>query len=58
MPPHKKTNVHHLYCMDGERKTIHYSIRGDYELNQLSYTNLQNKYAVSRDTVYTALKEK
>ena len=58
MPPHKTTNVYHLYCMDGERKTIHYLIRGDYELNQLSCNNLQHKYAVSRDTVYMALKGK
>ena len=43
---------------DGERKTIHYLIRGDYEFNQLSYNTLQHKYAVSRDTVYTALKGK
>ena len=33
-------------------------IRGNYELNQLSCTNLQHKYAVSHDTVYTALKGK
>ena len=45
-------------AIDGERKTIHYLIRGDYELNQLSCTNLQHKYAVSHDTVYMALKGK
>ena len=45
-------------AIDGERKTIHYLIHGDYELNQLSCNNLQHKYAVSRDTVYTALKGK
>ena len=44
--------------IDGERRTIHHLIRGDYELNQLSCNNLQHKYAVSRDTVYTALKGK
>ena len=41
-----------------KEKTIHYLIRGDYELNQLSCNNLQHKYVVSRDTVYTALKGK
>ena len=45
-------------AIDGERETIHYLIRSDYELNQLSCTNLQHKYAVPCDTVYTALKGK
>ena len=43
---------------DGEYKTIHYLIRGDYELNNLSWNQLQQKYKVSHDTVYTALKGK
>ena len=37
--------------IDGERKTIHHLICGDYELNHLSCNNLQHKYAVSHDTV-------
>ena len=45
-------------AMDGERRTIHYLICGDYELNKLSCSHLQDKYTVSRDTVYTALKGK
>ena len=45
-------------AIDGERKTIQYVIRGDYELNQLSCSHLQDKYTVSHDTVYTALKGK
>ena len=44
--------------MDGENKTIHYLLHGDYELNNLSWNQLQYKYKVSRDTVYTALKGK
>ena len=43
---------------DGEYKSIHYLIHGDYELNNLSWNQLQQKYKVSRDTVYTALKGK
>ena len=43
---------------DGENKTIHYLLCGDYELNKLSWNQLQNKYKVSHDTVYTALKGK
>ena len=43
---------------DGENKTIHYLLHGDYELNNMSWNQLQQKYKVSRDTVYTALKGK
>ena len=43
---------------DGENKTIHYLLCSDYELNNLSWNQLQQKYKVSRDTVYTALKGK
>ena len=42
-------------AIDGERKTIHHLICGDYELNNLSWNNLQHKYNVSCDTVYTAI---
>ena len=45
-------------AMDGESKTIHYLLHGEYELNNTSWTHLQHKYKVSRDTVYTALKGK
>ena len=45
-------------AMDGEDKTIHYLLHGDYELNNTSWNHLQQKYRVSRDMVYTALKGK
>ena len=45
-------------AMDGENKTIHYLLRGDYELNNMSWNQLQQKYKVLRDTVYTALRGK
>ena len=44
--------------IDGENKTIRYLLCSDYELNNLSWKQLQGKYKVSRDTVYTALKGK
>ena len=44
--------------MDGENKTIHYLLHSDYELNNLSWNQLQHKYKVLHDTVYTALKGK
>ena len=45
-------------AIDGNSKTIHHLICGDYELNNLSWNHLQQKYNVLRDTVYTALKGK
>ena len=50
--------IRKVLAIDGERKTICHLICGDYELNKLSCNNLQHKYAVSCDTVYTALKGK
>ena len=43
---------------EGENRTIHYLLCSEYELNHTSWSNLQQKYNVSRDTVYTALKGK
>ena len=43
---------------EGENRTIHYLLHGEYELNNTSWTHLQQKYNVSHDTVYTALKGK
>ena len=43
---------------EGENKTIHYLLCGEYKLNNTSWNSLQQKYNVSRDTVYTALKGK
>ena len=43
---------------DGENKTIHYLLCSDYEMNNMSWNQLQQKYKVLRDTVYTALKGK
>ena len=44
---------------EGENKTIHYLLHGEYELNKnISWSSLQQKYNVSCDTVYTALKGK
>ena len=44
--------------MDGEIKTIHYLLCGDYELNDMSWNQLQQKYKVACDMIYTALKGK
>ena len=41
--------------IDGENKTIHYLLRGEYKLTNTSWSKLQHKYNVSCNTVYTAL---
>ena len=43
---------------EGEYKTIHYLLRGKYELTNTSWSRLQQKYNVSHNTMYTALKAK
>ena len=43
---------------EGENKTIHYLLHGEYELTNTSWSKLQQKYNVSRNTVYAALKGK
>ena len=50
--------IRQALAMDGENKAIHNIIPGDYELNNLSWNQLQHRYKVSRDTVYTAVKGK
>ena len=41
--------------IEGENKTIHYLIHGEYELTNTSWSKLQHKYNVSHNTVYMAL---
>ena len=43
---------------EGENRTIHYLLCSEYELNHTLWSNLQQKYNVSHDTVYTAFKGK
>ena len=44
--------------VDGENKTVNYLICGEYELNKTSWSQLQKKYNISRNKIYTALKGK
>ena len=43
---------------EGENKTIHYLLHGEYELTNTSWSKLQQKYHVSHNTVYAAFKGK
>ena len=43
---------------EGENKAIHYLLHSEYELTNTSWSKLQQKYNVSHNTVYTALKGK
>ena len=42
-------------AINGESKTIHYLLHGEYELNNNSWSKVQHKYNVSHNTVYIAL---
>ena len=44
--------------VDGESKVINHVIHGEYELNNTSWSKLQEKYNVSRNRIYTAIKGK
>ena len=50
--------IYKALATEGENKTIHYLLRGKYELNNTSWSRLQQKYNVSHNTVYAALKGK
>ena len=54
----KLMSIRKALAMEGENRTIHYLLHGEYELNNTSWTHLQQKYNMSHDTVYTALKGK
>ena len=43
---------------EGENKTIHYLLLGEDELTNTSWSKLQQKYKVSHNTMYAALKGK
>ena len=43
---------------EGENKTIHYLLRGEYELTNTLWSKLQQKYNVSHNTMYATLKGK
>ena len=46
-------------AIEGESKTIHYLLHGEYELNNnISWSSLPQKYNISHDTIYTAFKGK
>ena len=43
---------------EGENKTIHYLLHGEYELTNTLWSKLQQKYNISHNTMYVALKGK
>ena len=50
--------VRKALMIDGENKVVNYLCHGEYEFNKTSWSKLQKKYNVSKNKVYTALKEK
>ena len=51
-------SIRKTLLVDGENKDINYLIHGEYELNKTSWSQLQKKYNISRNKIYTALKGK
>ena len=44
--------------IDGESKVVDYLLHGEYEITNTSWSKLQNKYNLSKNKIYSALKEK
>ena len=58
LPMNVPMPIHKALANEGENKTIHYLLHAKYELNNTSRSRLQQKYNMSHNTVYTALKGK
>ena len=44
--------------IDGEDKVVNHLLRGEYELTNMSWSKLQNKYSLTKGRIYTTLKGK
>ena len=44
--------------VDGESKVVNYLLHGEYKMTNTSWSKLQNKYNLSKNKIYSALKEK
>ena len=44
--------------VDGESKVVNYLLHGEYEMTNASWSKLQNKYNLSKNKIYSALKGK
>ena len=58
LPVNVPMPIRKALATEGENKTIHYLLHVEYELTNTSWSRLQQKYNVSCNTVYTALKGK
>ena len=52
----RKSIIRKVLLVDGENKAVNYLLHGEYELNKTSWSKLQEKYNVSRNKIYAALK--
>ena len=50
--------VRKALTIDGEEKVVNHILQGEYELTNMSWSKLQNKYGLTKGRVYTALKGK
>ena len=57
-PPLMNVPIRKALLVDVESKTVSYLIHHEYKLTDTSWSKLQEKYHVSRDKIYTAVKGK
>ena len=50
--------VRRSLTIDGEEKVINHLLQGEYELTNISWSKLQNKYGLTKGRIYMALKGK
>ena len=58
LPMNVPMPIRKALAMEGENKTINYLLGGEYELTNTSWSRLQQKYNMSHNIMYTALKGK
>ena len=50
--------IRKVLLVDGKNKAVNYLIHGEYEINKTSWSKFQEKYNISRNKIYMALKGK
>ena len=57
-PPIVPMPIRKALSVDGESKVVNYLLCGEYEMTNTSWSKLQKKYNLSKNKIYSALKEK
>ena len=57
-PTNVSMPIRKALTIDGESKVVDYLLHGEYEITNTSWSKLQNKYNLSKNKIYSALKGK